>query len=66
MAQQYVPIFFKNRLHLVGRPQMRSRPRTHDLKLLATSVHYLEVVQQWWSKYRGLNVANVGPRTTPP
>ena len=25
-ASDYVPIFFKNRLHLVGRPQMRSRP----------------------------------------
>jgi hypothetical protein len=25
-ASDYVPIFFKNRLHLVGRPQMSSRP----------------------------------------
>jgi hypothetical protein len=25
-ASDYVPIFFKNRLHLVGRPQMGSRP----------------------------------------
>jgi hypothetical protein len=26
-ASDYVPIFFKNRLHLAGRPQMSSRPR---------------------------------------
>jgi hypothetical protein len=25
-ASDYAPIFFKNRLHLVGRPQMGSRP----------------------------------------
>ena len=25
-ASDYVPIFFKSRLHLVGRPQMGSRP----------------------------------------
>ncbi len=25
-ASDYVPIFFKNRLHLAGRPQMSSRP----------------------------------------
>jgi len=25
-ASDYVPIFFKNRLHLLGRPQMGSRP----------------------------------------
>jgi hypothetical protein len=25
-ASDYVPIFFKNRLHLAGRPQMGSRP----------------------------------------
>jgi hypothetical protein len=29
-ASDYVPIFFKNRLHLAGRPQMSTRPnRTH-------------------------------------
>lgn len=27
-ASHYVPIFFKNRLHLVGRPQMSTRPST--------------------------------------
>jgi hypothetical protein len=27
-ASDYVPIFFKNRLHLAGRPQMGSRPST--------------------------------------
>jgi hypothetical protein len=26
-ASDYVPIFFKNRLHLAGRPQMSSRPK---------------------------------------
>jgi hypothetical protein len=26
-ASDYVPIFFKNRLHLAGRPQMGSRPK---------------------------------------
>jgi hypothetical protein len=25
-ASDYVPIFFKNRLHLAGRPQMSPRP----------------------------------------
>jgi hypothetical protein len=25
-ASDYVPIFFKNRLHLAGRPQKSSRP----------------------------------------
>jgi len=25
-ASDYVPIFFKNRLHLAGRPQMSTRP----------------------------------------
>jgi hypothetical protein len=32
----------------------------HDLKLLATRMHYLEVVNKWWSKYRGLNQAAAG------
>ena len=26
-ASDYVPIFFKNRLHLEGRPQMSTRPK---------------------------------------
>ena len=26
-ASDYVPIFFKNHLHLAGRPQMSSRPK---------------------------------------
>ena len=26
-ASDYVPIFFKNRLHLAGRPQMSTRPK---------------------------------------
>ncbi len=29
-ASDYVPIFFKNRLHLAGRPQMSSRPNKDD------------------------------------
>jgi len=29
-ASDYVPIFFKNRLHLLGRPQMGSRPSRRD------------------------------------
>jgi hypothetical protein len=32
-ASDYVPIFFKNRLHLVGRPQMGSRPNHFDLPI---------------------------------
>jgi len=27
-ASDYVPIFFKNRLHLAGRPQMSTRPNS--------------------------------------
>jgi len=32
-ASDYVPIFFKNRLHLVGRPQMGSRPNKIHVEL---------------------------------
>jgi hypothetical protein len=31
-ASDYVPIFFKNRLHLAGRPQMSTRPKYAGLK----------------------------------
>ncbi|MCW2218039.1 hypothetical protein M2232_001571 [Bradyrhizobium japonicum] len=31
-ASDYVPIFFKNRLHLAGRPQMSTRPSHVNLK----------------------------------
>jgi hypothetical protein len=31
-ASDYVPIFFKNRLHLAGRPQMRMRPIRGDAR----------------------------------
>src|SRR4029079_8879178 len=34
LASDYVPISFKNRLHLVGRPQMSTRPRTTLAALL--------------------------------
>jgi hypothetical protein len=37
-------------------------PEGHDFKLLAIQMHYLEVHNRWWSKYCGLNVANVAPR----
>ena len=30
-ASDYVPIFFKNRLHLTGRPQMSTRPRAKHI-----------------------------------
>jgi hypothetical protein len=42
-ASDYVPIFFKNRLHLAGRPQMGSRP----------------ILERWSScqVQRGLNAA---------
>jgi len=33
-ASDYVPIFFKNRLHLAGRPQMSSRPSLPGFLLL--------------------------------
>jgi hypothetical protein len=29
-------------------------PDGSDMKLLATSAHYLEVCNKWWSKYRGM------------
>jgi hypothetical protein len=31
-ASDYVPIFFKNRLHLAGRPQMSTRPNHADCR----------------------------------
>jgi hypothetical protein len=30
-----------------------SNPEGSDMKLLMTRKHYLEVVNEWWSKYRG-------------
>jgi hypothetical protein len=35
-ASDYVPIFFKNRLHLAGRPQMSTRPSVPIPKFLCT------------------------------
>jgi hypothetical protein len=32
-ASDYVPIFFKNRLHLAGRPQMSTRPSAKSLQI---------------------------------
>jgi hypothetical protein len=29
------------------------QPSESDIKLLMTQGHYLEVVNKWWSKYRG-------------
>jgi hypothetical protein len=31
-----------------------SNPEGIDRKLLMTRMHYLEVVNKWWSKYRGM------------
>jgi len=31
-----------------------SNPEGSDIKLLMTRKHYLEVVNNWWSKYRGM------------
>ncbi len=33
---------------------LASNPEGSDLKLLMTRKHYLEVVNKWWSKYRGM------------
>src|SRR5262249_16003125 len=33
-----------------------SEPEGNDPKLLVTRAHYLEVVNTWWSKYRGLDI----------
>ena len=35
-ASDYVPIFFKNRLHLAGRPQMSPRPKKSISSKLGT------------------------------
>jgi hypothetical protein len=35
-ASDYVPIFFKNRLHLAGRPQMSTRPRSDQGRHLSS------------------------------
>jgi hypothetical protein len=35
---------------------LSSDPEGRDLKLLATRMHYLELLNAWWSKYRGLNL----------
>jgi hypothetical protein len=35
-----------------------------DLQLLATRLHYLKVVNGWWSKYRGLDIGRTLPRTS--
>jgi hypothetical protein len=37
-----------------------SNPEGSDIKLLMTRKHYLEVVNKWWSKYRGMK-----PQATP-
>ena len=33
---------------------LASNPEGSDLKLLMTRKHYLEVINKWWSKYRGM------------
>ncbi|MET4721843.1 hypothetical protein ABIF64_005937 [Bradyrhizobium japonicum] len=37
-ASDYVPIFFKNRLHLAGRPQMSTRPRLASMQFASQQV----------------------------
>jgi hypothetical protein len=36
-----------------------SNPNGTDMKLLATQAHYLGVVNNWWSKYRGMKLQAV-------
>ena len=33
-----------------------SNPEGGDIVLLMTQKHYLEVINKWWSKYRGMNL----------
>jgi hypothetical protein len=33
---------------------LMSNPEGSALKLLMTRMHYLKVVNEWWSKYRGM------------
>jgi hypothetical protein len=35
---------------------LASNPEGSDLKLLMTRKHYLEVVNKWWLKYRGMKL----------
>jgi hypothetical protein len=35
---------------------LSSDPEGHDLNLLATRMHYLQLVNTWWSKYPGLKL----------
>ncbi len=35
---------------------LSSDPEGRDLKLLATRMRYLQLVNTWWSKYRGLKL----------
>jgi hypothetical protein len=39
---------------------LTSNPEGIDLQLLNTRTHYLEVCDEWWSKYRGMK-----PQATP-
>ena len=34
----------------------QSSAEATDTELLVTSAHYLEVVNKWWSKYRGIKL----------
>jgi hypothetical protein len=33
-----------------------SNPEGSDIVLLMAQKHYLEVINKWWSKYRGMNL----------
>jgi len=47
-ASDYASIFFKNRLHLVGRPQMSTRPKLRlTLLRVQASIHYPDVPVTW-------------------
>ena len=44
-ASDYVPIFFKNRLHLAGRPQMSTRPKKRPPTEAAFTLHRLRYLR---------------------
>ena len=54
-ASDYVPIFFKNRLHLAGRPQMSTRPShlEHNFVTLYKSAERFAGGRSWQIQGRG-------------
>jgi hypothetical protein len=55
-ASDYVPGFFKNRLHLAGRPQMGSRPSQRASRRLVTLQNRIQV--ELMNRPLGLDVGN--------